>query len=240
MPQDDLTLFCMIFAEKAANKIAYALGYCSVTLILVMLVSFYPSFSIQTFYVPPLDGKFMMNQTTLLTSDADSLIFFNLELQNTMWYKGVLYGPVNLTFSYAAANASAVPIATYRVTGFYQGKGKTARRRDVAVATGAVGWQEATMSALSSGSTADFRVDLDTKVKFKNYLWYTRKHRIVSHGIVKVGDSGRKVGEKPVKLTNSALSSTTLMGNIFGIGSLVLLWLYAIGEKCRECYRRYN
>ncbi|PIN11090.1 hypothetical protein CDL12_14733 [Handroanthus impetiginosus] len=207
------TVLIIIFNEKIAPTI-------------LMLVSVYPSFSIQTLYVPPLNNKFMMNQTTLLSSDAESLIFFNLELQNTMWYKGVLYGPVNLTFSYSAANASAVPIATYRITGFYQGRGKTARRRDLAVGTGAVGWREVTMSALSSRSTADFRVHLDTKVKFNNYLWYTRKNRIVSHGIVKVGDSGRKVGKKPVKLTNSALPFTTLMGNIFGIGSMVLLWLF--------------
>ncbi|PIN12648.1 hypothetical protein CDL12_14735 [Handroanthus impetiginosus] len=239
MLHDSLKVFCTIFTKKIIPTIGEYLRAGIVTSFLVMFVSFYPSFSIQTFYVPPLNGKFMMNQTTLLTSDADSLVFFNLELQNTMWYKGVLYGPVNLTFSYAAANASAVPFATYRVSDFYQGRGKTARRRDVVVASGDGGWREAAMSALSSGSTADFRVDLDTKVKFNNYLWYTWKKRIVSHGIVKVGDSGRTVGNKPVKLTNSALPFTTLLGNIYGIGSLVLLWFYVIGGICSIDYEKH-
>ncbi|KAI3459774.1 hypothetical protein Pfo_016437 [Paulownia fortunei] len=164
-----------------------------------MPLGFEPSCSIQNFYVPALN-KFI--NSTIGISNTDTLLFFDLELRNAMDNKGVHYDAVNLTFSYGTNTSMA--IGTYSVPGFYQGKGKKAQRRDVAMVTGSVPWVEAAMRALSSGSTPDFRVGLVTKVKFNNYLWYSKKKRIVVGGMVEVDDSGRKVEKKHVKLRSGA------------------------------------
>ncbi|KAG8369838.1 hypothetical protein BUALT_Bualt14G0055300 [Buddleja alternifolia] len=167
-------------------------------LLIYIFTNIDPSCSIQNFYVPAINKLFINSSSSIA---SDSIVFFDLELENYD-YKSVHYGAVNLTFSYGAN--SSMPIGEYTMVGFNQGKGKKAYRRDVAVVTGDAPWEAAAMTAVSSGSTAVFKVHLDTELDFRNLFWYSNKKRFAVGGMVKVDDTGKKVEKKPILLRSGA------------------------------------
>ncbi|KAL2457925.1 Protein NDR1 [Forsythia ovata] len=158
-----------------------------------------PRFYIQNIYVPALsrldnseDGR------------SNNLIFFDLELENSMTIKGVHYDNVNLTFFYGPNTGH--PIGNYTVPEFYQGEGKKTARRDVVVTYG-VPWDDA-MKAVSNRSKVVFRLGLATKVKFKYFFLYSKKKGVDVGANVEVNDYGRKVQQEAIKLTSSGASRT--------------------------------
>ncbi|KAL3636804.1 hypothetical protein CASFOL_019103 [Castilleja foliolosa] len=169
-----------------------------------------PTCTIQRFYVPALNKS--------QNSTSNHTITFDLKLDNGMKDKGVHYDNINLNFSYQ--NGSALLIANYTVTGFYQGHGKKATRKNLAVDGGAVPW-EAAVNAVLNGSTVDFRVDLATRVRYKIMFWNTKRERVVVHGDVEVDSSGEKAKKKKkgVKLKSK---SSELRGH------WVSLWIVAV------------
>ncbi|KAL2457922.1 Protein NDR1 [Forsythia ovata] len=127
-----------------------------------------PRFYIQNIYVPALsrldnseDGR------------SNNLIFFDLELENSMTFKGVHYDNVNLKFFYGP-NISH-PIGNYTVPGFYQGEGKKTARRDVVVTYG-VPWDDPMKTKKG--------VDVGANVEVNDY------GRKVQHEAIKLTSSG--------------------------------------------------
>ncbi|GFP89988.1 protein ndr1 [Phtheirospermum japonicum] len=154
-----------------------------------------PTCSIQRFYVPAL------NQSQ--NSTANHTISFDLKLDNGMKDKGVSYDTINMNFSYVQQNSSRILLANYTEPGFYQGHGKKATRKNLVADGGGVPW-EAAIDAASNGSTAYFRVDLATRVRYKIMFWHTKRESLVVGRELEVGSSGEKVKKKGIKLRSKS------------------------------------
>ncbi|EYU24922.1 hypothetical protein MIMGU_mgv1a026319mg, partial [Erythranthe guttata] len=157
-----------------------------------------PSCRIVDFYAPALDTFAIDNNNNYYHNHyniTNTSIFFDLKLENTMPFNGLLYGNLNLTFSYGGPPGKK--IGSLGLPGFYQGMRKTTHRRDVANTSG-VPWVDAFASVSKNGSSAAvvvFRVDLETEVRSKCYFWYRKKQRVVVGGDVRVGNTGVQVGD---------------------------------------------
>ncbi|KAL8461269.1 hypothetical protein ACS0TY_032659 [Phlomoides rotata] len=205
------------FAEEImarASPLFWVYRFSSVALLLLISLTYgtliinNPSFQIHNFYVPAL------NNFTNSTSDS---IFFDLSIQNSMLNVGVRYDAVNLTFSYGS-----MTLGTYTVAGFYQGMDKKAQRREVVMVTSSLPWKEAALGDLSGGSTAEFRVDIETNVKLKNWFWYFKHKKITAGGRVGVDDSGKKVGTKSVEVKSAEPPPSLLKVVFWAVGFVIL------------------
>lgn len=172
-----------------------------------------PRCYIQDFYVPALDLSETTSNTTI-----NPCLFFDLALENILNDHSLRYGDVNLTFSYGR-NA----VANYIVPNFYQGKGKTAHRREV-VETRGVPWEDA-IKAVSNGSKAVFRVDLAARPRFRFWFWYSKKKGVRIGADVEVDGSGMKVEKDDIRL-NSAASKRGVGVFVLFISLFVTLCLF--------------
>ncbi|KAL0388361.1 UNVERIFIED_CONTAM: hypothetical protein Sradi_2717900 [Sesamum radiatum] len=155
-----------------------------------------PKCYITDLFVPALN-----TYTNSSTTRANTFIFFDLKLENVMPFNGLRYDNVNLTFSYNSGGDRStlfIPIARHTVPGFYQGRRKTAHKRDVTDTRG-VPWRDA-FAAVSNGTAAVFQVELATNVKSKQYFWYAEKQRLTVRGIVDVGSAGLKENNVAIRL----------------------------------------
>ncbi|KAK2984799.1 hypothetical protein RJ640_004624 [Escallonia rubra] len=150
-----------------------------------------PSCSIHAFYVPAL------NHTTNSTTATNTTIYFDLKLENRNQLKSVYYDPITLTIYYVP-NVTSVPIASYTVPEFYQGRRKTSHRRELVDTRGA------DFRPVSNGSMVSFRVDLATKVRFKTWWWKTGRKNLAVRAQVEVNDRGEKAEKKGIKLNSGA------------------------------------
>ncbi|KAL7128937.1 hypothetical protein ABFS83_13G028500 [Erythranthe nasuta] len=154
------------------------------------------------FYAPALDA-FSINNNDYYNIN-NTFVFFDLKLENVMPFNGLLYGDLNLTFSYG--DPPGQKIGSLGLPGFYQGMRKTNHRRDVANTRG-VPWADAFRAVSGNGLSAAvvvFRVDLETEVRSKCYFWYMKKQRVVVGGDVRVGNAGVQVGDVAVLLKSAA------------------------------------
>ncbi|WOH04223.1 hypothetical protein DCAR_0623632 [Daucus carota subsp. sativus] len=141
-----------------------------------------PTCSIQQFDVHAL------NKTANATSNHT--IYFDLKLDNKNKDKGIYYDALNLTFYYGTNKSQR--IGNFTIKGFYQGHHKNTHREN-----------NVTFDAVSvSGSV--FRVDLETKVRFKIMGFKTKRHRIAVWAQVEVNDNGQKKKKKGIKLKSGA------------------------------------
>ncbi|KAL9145239.1 hypothetical protein ABFS82_13G028400 [Erythranthe guttata] len=153
------------------------------------------------FYAPALDTYSINNNNYNINN---TFVFFDLKLENVMPFNGLLYGDLNLTFSYG--DPPGRKIGSLGLPGFYQRMRKTAHRRDVANTRG-VPWADAFASVSKNGSSSSvvvFRVDLETEVRSKCYFWYMKKQRVMVGGDVRVGNTGVQVGDVAVLLKSAA------------------------------------
>ncbi|XP_057950572.1 protein NDR1-like [Malania oleifera] len=147
-----------------------------------------PTCSIEAFYVPALNKS--------ANSSSNTSIYFDLRLKNGNKDKGIYYDALNLTFYYgptpnlSVANASFAP--------FRQGNNKKTDRRMTVDARG-VPWK-----AVPRNGSAVFRVDLETKVRFRILVFKTKRHGIKVGAPVEVNDQGTKVNRKGIKLKSGA------------------------------------
>ncbi|WKA12399.1 hypothetical protein VitviT2T_029784 [Vitis vinifera] len=147
-----------------------------------------PTCSIQYFYAPSLNR-------TLNTTNSS--LYFDLKLDNGNKDKGIYYDPINLTFYYGFTPNFSVGNLT--VPAFYQGHKKNARRR-MLVQTPSVPWPEA-----RTNGTVWFRMDLQTKVRFKILFWNTKREKISVSAPVEVNATdGKKIHKKGIKLKSGA------------------------------------
>ncbi|KAK4427866.1 hypothetical protein Salat_1555600 [Sesamum alatum] len=155
-----------------------------------------PKCHLQQLYLPSLD----LSNGTAAAATINPTLFFDLELENTMNDHSVRYSDINLTFYYGPNRNFT--IANYRVPGFYQGKEKTAYRRDV-VETHDLPWDDA-IRKVSNGSTAVFRVDLVAKPTFRYWFWYSKRRWLRVGAKVEVDATGKKVKKEPIPLKSAA------------------------------------
>ncbi|KAL9145208.1 hypothetical protein ABFS82_13G025900 [Erythranthe guttata] len=173
-----------------------------------------PRCYIEEFYVPALD----LSQKNP-TSNNNSIIinpclFFDLAFHNVLTYRSVYYEDrVNVTFSYGRS-----AVASYAVPTFFQGKGKTAHRREVVESRG-VPWETAVEEVLN-GSTAVFRVDLAARPRFMFWFWYSKKKNVRIGADVEVDGSGMKVKKEYIRLDSGA--SPVGVGNFLTFTSLLV------------------
>ncbi|KAI3469821.1 hypothetical protein Pfo_026484 [Paulownia fortunei] len=158
-----------------------------------------PNCHLQQLYLPALDLSDISN-TTAAAAAINPSLFFDLKLENTMNDHSVLYGDINLTFYYGPTRNFT--IAHFRVPGFYQGKEKTAYRRDVVEAHN-LPWEDA-IRKVSNGSRAVFRVDLVAKPSFRYWFWYSKRRLLRVGAKVEVDATGKKINKDAVALKSAA------------------------------------
>ncbi|KAG8369833.1 hypothetical protein BUALT_Bualt14G0054800 [Buddleja alternifolia] len=157
-----------------------------------------PNCHLQQLYLPSLD--LISNTHDPNITAINPTLFFDLKLENTMNDHSIRYGDINLIFYYGPNRN--VNIANYTVPGFYQGKEKTAYRRDV-VDTHDLPWNEA-MRKVSNGSTAVFRVDLVAKPTFRYWFWYSKKRWLRVGAKFEINATGKKTNKSAIELKSAA------------------------------------
>ncbi|KNA16378.1 hypothetical protein SOVF_089620 [Spinacia oleracea] len=176
-----------------------------------------PTCSIENFDV------FTLNKTANTTFRNNHTIRYDLKLNNKENKdKGIYYDTLNLTFYYKP-NLSFVTLGNATFNPFYQGHGKNTHRISVIDARG-VKWENAT------ATMAEFRVEMNTSVRFKIIFWKTKRHRLDLHADLLVNEQGILVKKKKKKgikfksgVWNSKVCNFYLLG-ILGIFTYILLW----------------
>ncbi|KAI3980524.1 hypothetical protein MKX01_032195 [Papaver californicum] len=162
--------------------------------------TFRPSISIEMFEVSAL------NKTSNGTFNIiDPTITFDLRLKNENKNEGVFYDTDNVTLYYYHANISTFsPIGNISTPAFYQGFHKIAHRVESIPSYG-VPWNIAKMEVLN-GSTTTFRVDVNTRIRFRYLLFFFwsingQKYTIGVGGNITVNDQGIKSVRKGLRLS---------------------------------------
>ncbi|KAI3993920.1 hypothetical protein MKX01_002933 [Papaver californicum] len=196
--------FCGLFACCACSLFGIFLSIISLGFSFYLFWLWFrtsrPSISIEMFEVPAL------NKTSYGTSNIiDPTITFDLRLKNENLNEGVFYDTVNVTLYYYHANISTFsPIGNISTPAFYQGFHKKAHRVESIPSYG-VPWNIAKMEVLN-GSTTTFRVDVDTRIRFRYLLFFFwsingQKYTIEVGGNITVNDQGIKSVEKGLRLS---------------------------------------
>lgn len=131
---------------------------------------------------------------------AQSIIYFDLKLENYAATMGAYYNNLILTFSYVnvSSNISGIiPLANYTVQGFHQGIEKDTHRKGfVLAAAGGAPWKEGTSKVV-------FRVNLETAVRFKDIFWMGKRYKLLAEADVEIdGNTGKKLSKKDIVLKN--------------------------------------
>ncbi|KAI3977240.1 hypothetical protein MKX01_035970 [Papaver californicum] len=179
-----------------------------------------PKYSIESFYVPILNKTSNYN----ITSSQPTTISFDLRLKNENRNKGIYYDALHLTFFYYfPENSSFLQIGDTTIPEFYQGHLKTAHRVESIQSYG-VSWEDV-KAKVSNGSTSSamFRVDLDTRVRYKIMLSRTKRHMMRLGVNITVNDEGAKSVEKGFRFSSA---SSHFNGLILVRNLLPLLILY--------------
>ncbi|KAI3894374.1 hypothetical protein MKW92_010539 [Papaver armeniacum] len=214
----------MVSKERCQCYLGLLLTPCIIGLVVWLTIrSSPPGFSIHKFTVPAL------NQTSSSFNSSriiNATISFEAKLKNENKEKGIYYDALNLTLYYYHENKSSfLPIGNLSLPPFYQGREKTATRSNTTQTYG-VPWDYARMKVSNgSKSKALFRVDLETKVRYKSLLWKSKIHKISETVNITVDDQGKSCANslhfKYLLLSNQVTS--TIVGMILSSSILLLL-----------------
>ncbi|KAF1887059.1 hypothetical protein Lal_00046297 [Lupinus albus] len=150
-----------------------------------------PKCYLESIYVPALNKS--------LNSPHNSTLFFKLKLENPNKDKGVKYDAVHLTFRIFNDSNTTRALTNATVERFYQGHQKTAHKSGNTTVTGG----GVNVTAVVNGKVY-FRVDFDTRVKYKILVFYTKRDSLWGGANVEINNSsGLKVFGKPLRLGNS-------------------------------------
>ncbi|XP_012852384.1 PREDICTED: protein NDR1-like [Erythranthe guttata] len=185
-----------------------------------------PRCYIKEFYVPALDLSLNPNISDNYNNNNKNTIiinpclFFDLAFHNIL-ESDLLYGDVNLTFSYGQS-----AVANYIVPSFYQTAGKTYYRREVVESRG-VPWETA-LQAVLNRSTVVFRVDLVAWPSYYNgeFRGDSEKKNLTIGAYVQIDGSGMKVEKEDIRLDSAA--SQRGLGIMFLFPSLLVSSLHCL------------
>ncbi|RZC59727.1 hypothetical protein C5167_007027 [Papaver somniferum] len=168
-----------------------------------------PKYSIESFYVP------VLNKTSTSQATVNSTtISFDLRLKNENRNKGIYYDALDLTFFfYFPENSSFLRIGDITIPEFYQGHLKTAHRLESIQSYG-VSWKDA---KTHGSSTKMFRVDLDTRVRYKIMLSRTKRHRMRLGVNVTVNNEGAKSVDRGLRFSSAASHFNGLTTLLVGV-----------------------
>ncbi|KAF9666935.1 hypothetical protein SADUNF_Sadunf16G0280400 [Salix dunnii] len=127
---------------------------------------------------------------------------FELRLKNTNKDKGVYYDPINVTF-FDSSNRSH-SIGNFVVPKFYQGHKKNARKNFTISDINRELVIQAIQAIPVNRSTAFFRVDLATSVRYKILMFKTKRDKIKVGVNIEVNGTVAKVNRKDLKLKSNA------------------------------------
>ncbi|KAI3976056.1 hypothetical protein MKX01_016739 [Papaver californicum] len=174
-----------------------------------------PKYSIESFYVPILNKTPNYN----ITSSQATTISFDLRLKNENRNKGIYYDALHLTFFYYyPANSSFLQIGNITIPEFYQGHLKTAHRVE-SIQTYGVSWKDVKTKVSNGSCSTMFRVDLDTRVRYKIMLSRTRRHRMRLGVNITVDDEGAKSVKKGLRFSSASshFNGITLVTNFLAL-----------------------
>ncbi|MED6173238.1 hypothetical protein PIB30_057441 [Stylosanthes scabra] len=171
-----------------------------------------PNFYVQSIYFPSLNKTLIQNN--------DHPIFFTLKIVNPNSDKGVLYDAVSISIGVFVTDNATVSLANATLQGFYQGHGKKAVKSGTA--KGHIG------GGGGRGRGKVFlRVEVATAVKYKNLVWYSKRHHLWGGANVEMNvTSGTKVSPKGIRLGHvPARFGSGASAQVPGAGILIYLLL---------------
>ncbi|MCL7023188.1 hypothetical protein MKW94_030828 [Papaver nudicaule] len=151
-----------------------------------------PHCSLEYFYIPALDKASNDSQAKNSTAISVELSFWNRNSE-----KSIYYDNLNMTLHYYG-KISTLPIGNTSIPKFYQHHMHTNHHAEK-IQTFGVPWEDLKMKA-SNGSSAVFRVDLVTNVRYRNGIWKTRRHELRLGVNVTVNDQGMKSVNRSLRL----------------------------------------
>ncbi|XP_026451842.1 uncharacterized protein LOC113352208 [Papaver somniferum] len=116
----------------------------------------------------------------------------------------IYYDNITLTFSYVSNN-SIQPIGNITIPEFHYLETFWQAHRDATINTSRVPWEQARV-AVSNGSTAMFRVDLETKFRISDGLfWKSDRYDLRVGANVTVNDHGMKSVKHILRLSSASV-----------------------------------
>ncbi|KAI3948753.1 hypothetical protein MKX01_022167 [Papaver californicum] len=159
-----------------------------------------PHCSLEEFYIPGLNNASNDSQAMNSTAISLELSFFNRNSE-----KSIYYDNLNMTLYYCG-NTLTLPIGNTSIPEFYQQHRHTFHHAET-IPTFGVPWEDVKMK-VSNGSTAVFRVDLVTNVRYRNGIWKTRRHELRLGVNVTINDQGMKAVNHSLRLLVSKKKNT--------------------------------
>ncbi|XP_010267888.1 PREDICTED: protein NDR1-like [Nelumbo nucifera] len=122
----------------------------------------------------------------------NSAISFDLEIENPNNGYGIYYNGINMTLYY-----NDDILGETFLPDFYQGKGKT---KKISQSINADGRFLKKIFTAISNATAETRLGLATRIRFKSWTGKTKPHGMQLQGRIPVGSDGKIAGKKKIKL----------------------------------------
>ncbi|XP_021758801.1 protein NDR1-like, partial [Chenopodium quinoa] len=202
---------CKACINCASN--CFAIALISITIWLLLFKTVSPTLSIEEF------DLFALHRVTNNFSRYKNIFQYDLKLQNNKnnFNKGIYYDALDLSFNYKPNLNMFIGNAT--ISSFYQGHQKATHRvGDINIVTRGVRWENATVPLV-------FRVELATKVRYKNMIWKTKRHHLVVGVDFKVNDQGRLLKGKDnmgMKLISKGERNNKGCFELLGIFSILI------------------
>ncbi|CAN1147008.1 Protein NDR1 [Linum perenne] len=162
-----------------------------------------PKCYLQNFSIPSLNRSL-----------SNSTINFNLSLVNPNLNKGIYYDPVKVSFFHGSNRSDS--LGNFTIPGFYQGHKKKATKG------GTIG------TSLRGGTAGGFRVEMETRVRYKLIFFKTKRHRIDVGADFEVNGEGNKVSSNDVRLKSSGDRVGGRTTPYYHLANGVLLYLVVV------------
>ncbi|XP_026435713.1 protein NDR1-like [Papaver somniferum] len=158
-----------------------------------------PTYTIVAFSINPTSSSTDIAQQNTTSSESSSngtaIVSLNLEIENPNDDSSIYYDNVNVTVYYGEEEVGGTEIPS-----FHQGKGESHQFAKTVRTRGKI------LQAISN-RTAEFRVGLITRIRFKTSGLKTKRNRMDLQGHVQVGSDGKiSKKKKKVRLHRAARS----------------------------------
>lgn len=180
-----------------------AIYYLALLLIIVPpLIWLSPQLENQSSVICSIDDFHVTVLQSITNTTSQSVIHFDLKLQNKAVEMGAYYDNLTFTFSYVNTssndtNTTFIPLANYTVRGFHLGIDSETHRKDFLLVAGGADW-------VKNASEVVFRVGLETAVLFKDVFFSkSKRFKLLAEADVAVNaTSGKKIRDKSIELKN--------------------------------------
>ncbi|XP_026451173.1 protein NDR1-like [Papaver somniferum] len=162
-----------------------------------------PNIYLKKFDVPGLDGK--ASNASQVTGNATTisveLSFWNLISYGAEQQQTVYYDNINLAVYYFSNSNSKLATGNFTIPEFHH-RFAWSTHRTGTIKTLGVPWEEA-RTEVSSGRMAIFRIELDTKTRYSNGIWKSKRHDLRVGTNVTINDRGTMSSNNDLKLSSA-------------------------------------